>query len=211
MRSLILILSLVFLQQYALARLEAKDGYYVTMENDTVWGKIKIRIDFNGEPYFFRIQYGAFYEDSTGNLTLLEPEHVRCFVFFHKIEYIKFVSLEYYNNYRMFLRAVNESGYVKLYLHYKNVVDTRTDYHSLAMYLLEYPASSEEDFFFLVKPDGTTVKYGKYSGRRNISRFFADCPRLHEKIERGLYGYTAIYMMVREYNQCMAKSGGGGL
>jgi hypothetical protein len=207
MRPLLLIFSFVLFQQYALALLAAKEGYYVTMDNDTVRGTIKIRVDFNDEPYFFRIQYGAFYEDSTGNVIQLDPDHVKCFVFFHKIEYIKFVSLEYYSNYRMFLRAINEQGHVKLYQHYKNVVDTRTDFHSLSMYLLEYPASSEEDFFFLTKPDGTSVKYGKYSGKKNISRFFADYPVLHKKIQRGLYGYTAVYMMVREYNRWKAEGG----
>lgn len=201
MRSLLLILPFVLVQQSAMALLAAKEGYYVTMDGDTLHGTIKIRVDFNDEPYFFRIQYGAFFEDSTGIVTPLDPDHVNCFVFFHKIEYIKFVSLEYYPNYRMFLRALSEEGHVKLYQHYKNVVDTRTDFHSLSMYLLEYPASSEEDFFFLTKPGGASVKYGKYSGKKNISRFFADCPQLHRKIQRGLYGYTATYMMVREYNQ----------
>jgi len=201
MRSVLLILAFFLVQQSAQALLASKEGYYVTLGNDTIRGTIKIRVDFNDEPYFFRIQYGAFYEDTLGNLTALDPDHVQCFVFFHKIEYIKFVSLEYYPNYRMFLRALSEEGLVKLYQHYKNVVDTRTDFHSLSMYLLEYPASSEEDFFFLTKPDGTSVKYGKYSGKKNISRFFADYPQLHRKIQRGLYGYTATYMMVREYNQ----------
>jgi len=208
MRSLFIILSLLLLSHYSFARLTEKEGYYVTMENDTLYGTIKIRTDFNDDPYFFMIQYGAFYEDSLDNSFILNPDEVKCFVFFHEIEYIKFVSVEYYPNYRLFLRAVSEEGFVNLYVHYKNVVDTRTDFKSLSFYLLEYPASSEEDFFFLLKPDGEAVKYGKYSGRKNIARFFSDYPELHAKIERGLYGYTAIYRMVREYNQWKAEKGG---
>lgn len=183
------------------ATLLEKDGYYVTMKGDTVYGTLKVRIDYLEELFYARIQYGAFYEDSLGNLVRLKPDEIRCFSFHHKYEQVTFVSQEFYNNYRMFLHALNEEGAVKLYAHYKNVIDTRTDFGSLAFYLLEYPASSERDQFFLTKADGSAVKYSKYSGKKNIAEFFSDYPELHRKIQRGLYGYTAVYRMVREYNK----------
>lgn len=199
MRFSLIILFLSF-QISLFATLAAKDGYYVPMDGDTVYGKIKVRIDYLEELFYARIQYGAFYEDSTGNLLRLKPEEVSCFSFYHKYQHVKFVSMEYFPNYRMFLHELNEEGAVKLYAHYKNIVDTRTDYGALAFYLLEFPASSERDLFFMVKNDGSTVKYGKYSGKKNIAVFFLDYPELHKKIQRGLYGYTSVYRMVREYN-----------
>ena len=136
MRSLFLIISLAFLQQTLMAALAEKEGYYVTMQDDTIHGIIKVRIDYLEELYYFRIQYGAFFEDSLGNLTALKPDDVKSFSFYHMYHYVKFVSLEYDMNYRIFLHAINEEGAVKLYVHYRNVVDTRTDYGSLAYYLL---------------------------------------------------------------------------
>lgn len=170
------------------------------MNGDTVYGIIKVRIDFMEELYYERIQYGAFYEDSLGSLFRLKPDEISCFSFFDKNAQVKFVSQEYYSNFRIFLHSIIEGEGVDLFAHYKNVVDTRTDFGSLAFYLLEYPASSERDNFFLVKKDGTSVKYGKYSGKKNIANFFSDYRALHTKIKRGLYGYTAVYKMVREYN-----------
>ncbi len=209
MRFLLLTILLIMIHQMSFGRLAEKEGYYVTMQDDTVFGKIKIRIDYLEEPYYFRIQYGAFYEDSLGTILPLKPEEIKFFAFFHGYAYVKFVSVEYYNNYRLFLHAINEEGAVKLYVHYKNVVDTRTDYGSLAYYLLEFPASSEQDYFYLIKPDGTSVKYSKYSGKKNIARFFSDYSLLHSKIQRGLYGYTAVYKMVREYNRWYASKDPG--
>lgn len=189
------------IQSTVLAKLEAMDGYYVTMEDDTIYGKIKVRIDYLEELFYARIQYIAYYEDSLGNLTQLIPEEIKLFQFFHKYQYVKFVSHTYYNNFKLFLHSINDEGAVKLYVHYRNVVDTRTDYGTLAFYLLDLPASSERDAFFMVKQDGTSIKYNKYSGRKNIAMFFSDYPELNSKIERGLYGYTAVYKMVREYNR----------
>lgn len=199
MRLLFTILALI-LHLSLFATLLEKDGYYVTMQGDTVYGKIKVRIDYLEELFFARIQYGAFYEDSLGNLIRLKPEEISSFSFHHKYEQVTFVSHEYYNNYRLFLHALNQEGAVKLYAHYKNVVDTRTDYGSLATYLLEFPSSSERDQFLLTKDDGSAVKYSKYSGKKSIAQFFSDYPELHQKIQRGLYGYTSVYRMVREYN-----------
>lgn len=206
MRSLFLIIFLIFLQQTLTAELAAKEGYYVTMQDDTIHGIIKVRIDYLDELYYFRIQYGAFFEDSLGNLTILKPDNVKSFSFYHKYQHVKFVSLKYDMDYRIFLHAINEEGAVKLYSHYRNVIDTRTSYGSLAYYLLAFPASSEVDKFFMVKSDGSTLRYGKFSGKKKVSLFFSDCPQLHAKIERGLYGYTAVYRMVREYNQWAAMN-----
>jgi len=200
MRIVLLILSAVFIQQSVFATLTEKNGFYVTMQDDTVYGKLKVRIDYLDELFYARIQYRAFFEDSLGNLITLKPDEIKCFSFFHKYEHLKFVSQEFYNGYRLFLHAINEEGAVKLYVHYKNVVDTRTNYGNLAFYLLELPASSERDYFFLTKQDSTTLKYSKYSGKKHIAKFFKDYPVLYSKIERGLYGYTAVYKMVREYN-----------
>ncbi len=201
MRFLLIILSFIFIHISAYAELVEKDGYYVTMEDDTIYGTIKVRIDYLDELYYARIQYGAYYEDSLGNVTRLLPEHVKRICFYHQYQFVNFVSLEFYKNHRLFLHSINEEGAVKLYVHYKDVIDTRTDYGTLAFYLITLPASSEKDFFYMLKEDGSSVKYSKYSGRKNISLFFDDYPDLHSKIQRGLYGYTAVYRMVREYNK----------
>jgi len=176
------------------------EGYYITMDNDTVHGKIKVRIDYLDELFYVRIQYGAYYEDSLGLLTRLDPEEIKLFRFFHKYQYFTFSSQQYFNNYRLFLHEINNDGALKLFVHYRDVIDTRTNYGTLAFYLLDLPASSERDAFYILKPDGTSIKYNKYSGRKNIAEFFSDYPELQKKIERGLYGYTAVYKMVREYN-----------
>lgn len=196
-----LIIIFLFLVQHAVfATLLPTDGYYITHDDDTIRGTIKVRIDYMDELYFERIQYGAFYEDSTGNQVYLKPDEIKSFSFHHGYQDFNFISIEYFPNYRIFLHAINEEGAIKLYVHYKNVVDTRTNFANLAFYLLQYPASSEVDMYYLVKEDGSFVKYGKYSGKKNISTFFSDYPALHSKISRGLYGYTSVYRMVREYN-----------
>lgn len=187
--------------------LAEKEGYYITMDGDTVSGMLKIRIDYLGEPYFARIQYGIFFEDSINGLISLRPDSVRRFSFFHEYEWHNFVSIEYYRGFRLFLKLLIEGDGVCLYAHFRQVVDTRTDFGNLAYYLLEYPSSSERDAFFLVKASGENLKYNKYSGKKNISHFFADYPALNRKIKRGLYRYTAVYKMVREYNVWYGEEG----
>jgi hypothetical protein len=205
---LLLLIGLLFISVTLRGELAEKEGYYITMDGDTVTGILKVRIDYLGEPYFARIQYGVFFEDSINGLVSLRPDSIQRFSFFHQYEWHNFVSQEYYKGFRLFLKVLIEGDGVCLYSHFRQVVDTRTDFGNLAYYLLEYPSSSERDAFFLVKVSGETLKYNKYSGKKNISLFFADCPLLHRKIQRGLYGYTAVYKMVREYNVWYAEGAG---
>ncbi|MCD4696868.1 MAG: hypothetical protein K8S16_11580 [Bacteroidales bacterium] len=201
-----LIILFIVIPSLLLAKLEEKEGYFITNEGDTVFGTIKIRFDYKDDIYFARVQYGIFHQDSTGALNLLRPNDIKEFGFHHGYQDHKFVSVEYFKNYYMFLHVINDEGAVKLYVHYKDMFDSRTDYGNLSYFLLSYPTTSEKDYFYMVKPDSSTIKYSKYSGRKRLAEFFSDYPELQSKIERGLYKYTAVYRMVREYNKWYKKN-----
>ena len=51
---------------------------------------------------------------------------------------------------------------LKLYVHYCDLVDSRTDYGNIAYFILGYPSSSSKDDYIFIKPDGTSIKFNKY-------------------------------------------------
>ncbi|MCF8378369.1 MAG: hypothetical protein K9H49_02260 [Bacteroidales bacterium] len=202
------IIVLLFLPAILFARLAEMPGYIISNDGDTSEVLLKIRLDYQDDIYFARVQYGVFLMDSNSTLKLLKPGEIKEFGFHYLYKDHKFVSVEYFNNYFLFLYVIIDDGPLKLFAHYKDMFDSRTDYGNLSYFLLSFPASSQKDFFCFLKPDGSFIKYSKYSGKKRLADFFSDYPELQAKIKRGLYKYTAVYHMVREYNKWYTKNVG---
>jgi len=180
--------------------MEVKNGYYISHPGDTVYGKFKIRIDFKGELHFTRLQNKAYFIDSYNNTKVFKPEDLLSYTFEHEGEFLKFVSIYFYKKRKLFLKVENEDGYLNLYSHYRDVVESYTDYGNLNYYLLSYPNICKEDYHIIIKPDGKKIKVGVMYMSKKLSIFLAEYPELAYKIRNKTYDFEDVDRIVWRYN-----------
>lgn len=201
MKKLVILSLLIFIHVFAFGKMLVKPGYYISHDGDTTFGSFKIRIDFQDGIFLAKLQQRAYFTNQSGEEFTFKPNDILSYAFKEDKEEIKFTSVKYYSNSWLFLREMNEKGYLKLFLHYGEVVDSRTDYGNLAFFLLSYPNSSEEDFYCLMKPDGSILHVSKLTMKRKLRNYFADYHELVMKIELDLYIFSDMYWIVYDYNR----------
>ena len=196
-----LFVALVFLSHITTYGItEVKDGYYIKHSGDTVYGRLKIRVDFKGDIHFTRLQSKLYFLDSLDNLHIFKPDELHSYSFENDGENFKFVSIYFYKKRKLFLQAINEDGYLKLYTHYRDVIDSRTDYGNLSYYLLSYPKICKKDYFIITKPDGEFLKVGTMYISKKMSLFLADYHELAYRIRKNIYGFGDIERIIWSYN-----------
>lgn len=201
MKKIIFIGILLLFQTTVFSRVIIRDGYYINHDLDTVFGSFKLRLDFQDDLFLVRLQQKAYFLDKAGELTIFKPSEILSYAFQYEKEVIKFTSVKYYSKSHLFLKEINEKGCLKLYVHYTEVIDSRTDYGNLSFFLLSYPNSSEEDFYCIEKPDGSLLHVSKLTMKRRLRTFFADYPKLAMKVELGLYNFSDMFWIIYDYNR----------
>lgn len=201
MKKTMIISLLVLLNAFAFGRVIVKPGYFISHDGDTTFGSFKLRIDFQDDIFMAKLQHRAYFIDESGKEFIFKPNEILSYSYKDEKEIIKFTSIKYYSNSWLFLETKNETGFLKLYLHYTEVLDSRTDYGNLSFFLLSYPNSSEEDFYCLIEPDGSMVQVSKLTMKRKLGSYFADYPELVTKIELDLYSFSDMYWIVNDYNR----------
>lgn len=204
---LILILFIASITSYGInahEKTKYADGYIITLEQDTLFGSIRIEVDNNDEYIPSRFENKVVFIPDSGNRTTYIPGSIKYFYFFYNFEMLTFASVPYYNGY-LFMKVISEKGFLKLYRFYPDK-DLRI---SSAFDLAEIAYGTNFDkagYFYILKPDGSFLFLGKHTHKRKITTFFKEDPLLAEKIASGEYKYTDVYRIVREYNRYMTDT-----
>ena len=174
------------------------EGYIVTLEQDTVFGTIKIRVDNKDRFMPSKVEDKIVFKPDKGKRTTYEPGTIRYFSFFYNFETLTYASVPYFNG-QLFMKMISESGFLHLYQFYPDEEKGLANAYELAEFV--YAADfSTISFFYILKPNGEFLFLGRHTPRNKILSFFGDDPQLAEKIKSREYKYTDVYRLVREYN-----------
>lgn len=177
------------------------EGYIITFELDTIYGKIKIQVDENAKLLPSKIEDKVVFVPKKGKRKTYLPGAIRYFYFYYNLETITYASVPYFNG-QLFMRVISENGFLKLYKFYPD--EERGLANALELAEFVYATDFKEaNFFYILKPNGAYLFLGRHTPRNKILAFFEEIPELAEKIESREYKYTDVYRMVREYNKFM--------
>ena len=178
-------------------------GYIITLEQDTLYGKIKIWIDKNNKLMPSKIEDRVVFAPEKGKRKTYFPGSIRYFYFFYNLETITYASVPFFKG-QLFMKVISETGYLSMYWFYPDEDKGLSTAYNLAEFV--YATDFREiSFFYILKPDTTYLFLGRHTPRNKILDFFANNPEVAEKIKSREYNYTDVYRMVREYNKYMAE------
>ncbi len=180
------------------------EGYIITLEQDTLFGSIRIRVDNDDQFMPSKVEDKVVFVPEKGKRTTYLPGAIRYFFFFYNFESITYASVPYFNG-QLFMKVISEKGFLKLYQFYPDEEKGLSTAYELAEFIYRTDFN-KVSFFYILKPDGAFLFLGKHTPRHKILSFFKEDPELAEKIESGEYRYTDVYRMVREYNSFMADN-----
>ncbi|MCB2219328.1 MAG: hypothetical protein KQI35_02955 [Bacteroidetes bacterium] len=208
MRRQYIIILFILLQTMAFGRAKFADGYIITHQGDTIYGKIKIKVDKNEKLIPSKMQEKITFNNREGQRSVYEAGTIRSFYFFYDFETPTFVSVPFFKESNLFLKVIGEQGYLKLYQYYPIDEKGLSNAYELAEYVYGVFDFGERYFFYILKPDGDRLLMGKHTPKNKILEFFKEDTALAQKIDTREYGYADVYRMVREYNQWKAEISG---
>jgi hypothetical protein len=198
----------ILIQTVAFGRAKTADGYIITHQGDTTYGKIKIKVDKNEKLMPSKLQEKIIFISRDGQRSVYEAGTIRSFYFYYDFETPTFVSVPFYKESNLFLKVIGDQGYLKLYQYYPMDEKGLSNAYELAEYVYGVFDLGERYFFYILKPDGGRLLMGKHTPKNKILEFFKEDPELAQKIDSREYGYADVYRMVREYNQWMEENTG---
>jgi len=137
---------------------------------------------------------------------VFKPDELKSFHIKDSLETYHFYSLELYSNNFTFVRLLSD-GYMRLYVHYAEVLSGGWDHINFTNNFLTYPKRSEEDYFIVKKPGEELVKVRQFSMVRKLSEYISENEDLAFRIKEKEYVFSDIYRIVREYNEWQSERG----
>lgn len=175
-----------------------RDGFYVTT-SDTIYGQFLVPLDGEGELNLARLQWRVIFLDDENNTHFFKPGEIEGFSIQDSIETLQYFKLELYNNNYTFIRLISD-GYMRLYMHYTEMLAGGWSSIAFTNNFLTYPKRSEEDYFILHKSNQELIKVKRFSPKRKLYNYVSEYDDLALRIKTRKYGYTDVYRIVREYN-----------
>ncbi|GAB4312976.1 MAG: hypothetical protein Kow00127_03750 [Bacteroidales bacterium] len=203
-------LLILFISQAHSASVKWADGYVVTLSGDTLYGKIKIWVDAGEELLYARMQDRIHFRElgSRKRFSFL-PAEIKLFYFYYNFSTPTFESVPFYKEGALFLELVDNRGALRMYRYYPEGEKSLASAYELAEYVYDAPGFGERYFFYLINESDEVCLIGKHTPRQKMVRYFGSCPAVARKIDNREYGYTDIYRIVREYNDCIRNPGRG--
>jgi len=204
MNRIFLLLVLFTISFTTLGKSKYAEGYIVTLEQDTIFGRIKIKVDKEDVFLPSKVEDKIVFVPDGGKRTAYLPGSIRYFSFFYNFETLIYASVPYFNG-QLFMKVISENGFLKLYQFYPDEEKGLANAYELAEFVYAADFNTIR-FFYILKPDGEFLFLGRHTPRNKILSFFGDDPELAEKIGSREYKYTDVYRMVREYNSHKAAN-----
>ena len=92
-------------------------GYVVTLEQDTIFGEIKIKIDNNSHFIPSSVEDKIVFVPNKGKRKKYVPGSILYFFFFYNFESVTYATVPYFNG-QLFMRVISETGFLKMYHYY---------------------------------------------------------------------------------------------
>ncbi len=214
MKKIHILFSLLFiLSSNALLAKDIK-GIIITKTNDTLHVTFTVSISFfTQEPNLQKMQWKVKYLDSTNTKQILRPADAKEVSFSYEGETIRMISLK--NNLGLsrsiftedscvFLKLVID-GKLRLYNYYYTQSSGGGYYNSTAgMYT--GGGSYTAETFILQKNTSELFQSGSMSFKKDMIKYFSDCPAIVKKLEDKTYRRKDVELIVNEYNKdCVTK------
>ncbi len=204
MRKLIFIIAfgLIFSFKLEAKKIEGQIFY----NNDTISVTMKIPVKlFTQEPNYEKLQYKVKYFDSLGVKKVLRPDDAQEIRFTYEFEKVRMLSrkntLSLGNIFSMssniFLR-IEIDGDLKLFNYYYTQSSPGMYNASTGMMTGGYSYSVER--YILQKSDGELKRPKGLTFRKDMIKYFNDCPELSKKIENKEFRKSDLESIVRFYN-----------
>jgi hypothetical protein len=199
------IICLLIAQLIGWAQMEVREGYCVTPSSDTLYGKFQISVDVDEKINLARVQWKVYFFDEMGKLIVFKPGELNSFFIKDSLENYHFHSIELYPNNYTFIRLLSD-GYLRLYVHYTEILAGGWDHINFTNNFLTYPKRSEEDYFIVQKSGEDVIRVQRFSMYRKLSEYISENADLASSIRKKEYVYTDIYRIVREYNEWYSEN-----
>ncbi|HPE57371.1 MAG TPA: hypothetical protein PK904_13270 [Bacteroidales bacterium] len=208
MKKLFLLGSFILFAFALYAGTKKVEGYIITNQGDTIYGKIRIKTDKEGRLEHAKLQDKLVFYNNDGVRKIYLPGSISSFYFYYDFQTPAFVSVNFYKDSHLFLMVIGDQGYLKLYKYYPSSDKSLSSAFELAEYVYGVNDFEERFFFYIIKPDGKKILMGKHTPQNKLIEFFSDNDEIAEKLRSREYNYADVYKMVREYNQWKATSSG---
>jgi hypothetical protein len=173
MRRTIVLFCLLTAFLFGWSQKEMREGYCVTTGSDTLNGKFLLPLDIDEKINLARLQWKIYFLTDNEDLTVFKPDELKSFHIKDSLETYHFYSLELYSNNFTFVRLLSD-GYMRLYVHYAEVLAGGWDHINFTNNFLTYPKRSEEDYFIVKKPGEELVKVRQFSMVRKLSEYISE-------------------------------------
>jgi hypothetical protein len=189
---------------------EAK-GYYITLNNDTVYVKFKIPLGFfDGDIRHNALQSKITYFDSLGKKQIIRPNGAKGYYFEYLGEKFLFVSLK--NTIGLWSSLDNTTDYIFLSIKIEGPLRLYSYYYTQSTpgryngSSFSGGSSSVEEGYVLQKSGKDIFKPSSLFFKRDMMAYFSDFPELAQKIEKKELKNNNMEEIVKEYNQWVLKN-----
>lgn len=201
MKHYFVFIAFLFYSVSTFAYAKKADGYIITNAGDTIYGKIKVKLNKEEKIKFATLQDQVIFYDEEGKKTIYLPGEIRSFYFYFNEQTPSFVSVEFYKSSQLFLMVIGDQGYLKLYKYYPGDEKSLASAYELAEYVYGVKDFDELYFFYVLKPDGERLLLGRHTPQNKLISFFEEHTEIRQKLESREFNYADIYKIVRMYNQ----------
>lgn len=187
----LLVIIFLILSYFASAQTDFRPGYYITWENDTVYGLI----DYRGE--IRNSGFCSFKENETSEPVRFEPGEIKAYRFAESKYYIS-KKIKVDNEEKQVFVEFLLYGIINLYF-YRDI----NNY----MYLIEgengriIELTNEKDTEYVAGKGETERKTHKYIGQ--LKATLADCKEIQDEIENVVLEHASLIHITKEYHDYM--------
>ncbi|NVO10032.1 MAG: hypothetical protein HXX16_08745 [Bacteroidales bacterium] len=197
-RTLSIIYILLSLSTLTIAQKNFCEGYIITLNNDTIRGKVKDNFPFRltGAPKKI-----SFIDESGVEKSYL-PKHIRGY---SKADIANYVSIDI--GFGKDFAKIIIDGEVSL-LSYESTMNNSsfTPNGGAGGGTWSHSTSSTESFFLYRKKKGSIVEVTRFGFRELLAEYFSDYTELKEMIEKKELRYSDLEIIVEKYNRWKKKN-----
>ena len=179
------------------------DGYYITLEDDTIEAQLEIPVFFG--VFFREIQQGVKVKDKyIHNKSLnLYPENIKEYGFEFKGKQIRMISCYdplkncYYNQKHstfIFLRLVQEGKHLS-YFQFQYKAGDRPGQKEGWM--------TSKLHFFRKGESGEIYRHRPWKFKKDLANYLSDCSEVKEKILNKTYRRKDVEIIIDQYDKCI--------